>query len=449
MLQKAGFALRHINMFFTPSFILLPLSPAIGGVEIAKIIGVCLIGFVVMLATTAYITRGLQLLFGRSKRGIVERAEEMGDEDDDIPLTHSARDRGAAEDPSAIAVAQTNELDASITMPIRAQDPHQIRNTYGPPDTTTVANSASLQPSLRQDPQPLTRPERYAAFSLAHLDTLTYTICLIFIGLPLYYSTTFTLSAHLPITILAYFAADSLPPTYKKYIHPVLLSSGLTILTLYLLALTHHSTLTSTLHAYTTGTRYPQLLQGITHPYPGAGDILSSTLDVSIVALALPLFHYRQDLLTHYPTILLPNILLATLSLFLYPLLTHTLGISPTRALSFASRSLTLALANPATANLGGDLHLVAVLCIMSGVLGVLVGESILLRWLKVPEDDYVTRGVALGLNASAIVTASLLRTDPRAAALSSVSMTVFGTCMVVLTSVPGVVGAVRALVAL
>lgn len=36
--------------------------------------------------------------------------------------------------------------------------------------------------------------------------------------------------------------------------------------------------------------------------------------------------------------------------------------------------------------------------------------------------DDYVTRGVSLGTNASAISTAQLLTTDPRAAALSSLS---------------------------
>jgi hypothetical protein len=35
---KAGFALRYINIFFTPSFVLLPLSPPISGIEVGKII---------------------------------------------------------------------------------------------------------------------------------------------------------------------------------------------------------------------------------------------------------------------------------------------------------------------------------------------------------------------------------------------------------------------------
>lgn len=61
--------------------------------------------------------------------------------------------------------------------------------------------------------------------------------------------------------------------------------------------------------------------------------------------------------------------------------------------------------------------------------------------------DDYVTRGVALGGNSSAIATALLLVSDPRAAALSSLSMSLFGTVMVALTSVPPIVRVVLTLV--
>lgn len=80
----------------------------------------------------------------------------------------------------------------------------------------------------------------------------------------------------------------------------------------------------------------------------------------------------------------------------------------------------------------GGSIPLVVVLAILSGIIGVLVGGYIL-KLLRIPAgtaparwelrlDDYVTRGVSLGINASAISTAQLLTTDPRAAALSSLS---------------------------
>ena len=79
----------------------------------------------------------------------------------------------------------------------------------------------------------------------------------------------------------------------------------------------------------------------------------------------------------------------------------------------------------------------------MSGILGVLIGPA-LLKWMRVPEDDYVTRGVSLGGNGSAIATALLLGRDPRGAALGCLTLGVLGCGVVLLTSVGGVVGGVR-----
>ncbi|CAF9924592.1 MAG: hypothetical protein ALECFALPRED_002795 [Alectoria fallacina] len=410
------------------------------------------IGFVVMFATTAYSTRGLQLLLGSSKRAIIERAEEMGAEDDDIPLTQLTGNPPTPEASSTDLGGLDYSLGGpsqSIALPSRTQDPSQVRIT-GPPQSETLNTSTPSHPIPRQDPLPPTRPRKWATLINIHLDALTFTLLFLLIGLPIYYSTSYTMPAHLTVSILTYYLAFSLPPNYKRFIHPVLLSSSLSILLIWLLALTKRSTLHAALLTYSTKTRYIQLFNGDgPHlPPPGAGDMFSSVLDVSIVALALPMFQYRLELKRHFLSIILPNILIATGSLFGYPSLCHALGISPARSLSFASRSLTLALATPATQNLGGDLQLVAVLCIMSGVMGVLVGPT-LLKWIRIPEDDYVTRGVTLGGNSSAIATALLLVSDPRAAALSSLSMSLFGTVMVGLTSVPVVVRAVGGLAGL
>jgi len=81
----------------------------------------------------------------------------------------------------------------------------------------------------------------------------------------------------------------------------------------------------------------------------------------------------------------------------------------------------------------------------LSGIIGVLVG-SYILKLLRIPPDDYVTRGVTLGINASAISTAQLLTTDPRAAALSSLSFAVFGALMVVLTAITPITKSVQEL---
>lgn len=74
-------------------------------------------------------------------------------------------------------------------------------------------------------------------------------------------------------------------------------------------------------------------------------------------------------------------------------------------------------------------------------------GRGLIVHILTISTDDYVTRGVTLGGNSSAIATALLLVSDPRAAALSSLSMGLFGTVMVALTSVPPIVRVVLGLV--
>jgi putative effector of murein hydrolase len=84
---------------------------------------------------------------------------------------------------------------------------------------------------------------------------------------------------------------------------------------------------------------------------------------------------------------IIPTITIAIGSLLVYPPLCHALGISPSRSLSFPARSLTLALAGPATQNLGGDQALIAVLAILSGILGVIIGPQ-LLTLLRIPEGE-------------------------------------------------------------
>ncbi|MCJ1440158.1 MAG: hypothetical protein MMC23_000641 [Stictis urceolatum] len=435
------FALRWINVFFVPAFVLLPLSPSIDGTEIGKIIGVFVIGFFVFLAATAYTVRGLQLLTGSSKRAIVSGAEEMGTERDEIPLTEPPQSTTTSSEPP------TPASTSSASLPGIPPATYQAPLSPSEPTSNQVLPALSLQ---RQSTLLLTPLQRYAAFLSNHLDSLTYTTLLLTLGLPLYYTHTTSTPLHLALTVLTYHLAISLPPTYLRLLHPVLLSAGLTIFLIWTVGLTQGHSLHQTLHTYSTGTKYIQLLTpslAAGKPGPGAGDVLSSVLDASIVALAMPMFQHRRSLRAHFVAIMVPSISLAVGSLLGYPPLCAALGIRPSRSLTFAVRSLTLALAQPAAGNLGvEDTSFVALLCILSGILGALVGPRFL-RWIGVPDEDHVTRGVALGVSGSAIATARLLREDPRAAALGSLSLGVFGGGMVGLTSVPAVVGFVRGLV--
>ncbi|RFU24541.1 hypothetical protein B7463_g11795, partial [Scytalidium lignicola] len=369
----AGFSLRWINCFFVPSFVVLPLGGggSITGVEIGKIIAVTLVGFVVMVAVTAWMVRGLQMITGSSKRAMTERAEEIGNEDDRIPLSETVRSFGS-------------DTPTELVEPERTQDPSRIRGTGGPPEHGAVTSSSAVR-TLLQTPLPLTRPQRWAALLNANFDRITYGFFFLFIGLPIYYATGYAMPAQLTLTILSYFSAIALPARWKQFLHPVLVSSAITIVGVWLLGLTRGIMLDGSLTAYKTGTRYLQLWRGTNGPNPGAADILSTVLDASIVALALPMFQYRKELKNHFIAIVVPNVVVSIGSLFGYPAFCYAIGISSKRSIAFAGRSLTLALATPAVSNLGGDINTVAPLAIISGILGVLMGSK-LFHWLRIPE---------------------------------------------------------------
>lgn len=138
-----GFALQYINILFSLSFVFLPLSSPIGGIEIAKIIGVFVVGYFAIMIFTAYLVRGLQLVLGTSKRAMTERVEELGARDEGIPLKHSRHlSEPSLESPSIATSALSLPSPAEgLQAPLRAQDPSQIIGTGGPPEATPVLSS--------------------------------------------------------------------------------------------------------------------------------------------------------------------------------------------------------------------------------------------------------------------------------------------------------------------
>lgn len=343
--------------------------------------------------------RGLQLVLGTSKRAMTERAEELGREDDNIPLAELRHGSNASETPTIQSVSTqaapegapfltTPDGMVDIQPPSKAMDPDSVTGTGGPPVASRVSTSSRVPAQLRHDSAPLTRPQRWAAFVSLNFDMLTYGALFVLVGIPIYYGTGYAMPIQLSLNVISYFAALRLPPRYKTYLHPVLVSSAFTIVGVWILALIRRDSLDDGLKAYTTNTKYTQLWdngQGLKPP--GAGDMFGSVLDVSIVALGLPMFRYRNELKARFMTIIIPNVVVSIGSLFAYPIFCYHIGISAPRGLAFASRSLTLALATPATKNLGGDSFTIAPLCIFSGIAGVVVGP-LGLNLLKIPKGN-------------------------------------------------------------
>lgn len=306
-----------------------------------------------MLTATSYLVRALQIFLKTSKHPPEETSSESLQES--IPLTNNP---GPSQEPSLANTPQGSLLyndelsEPALVSPQPAAEPVRVRGP-GPEIafTSQVPERLSL---LQQETAALSRSQRWAAFLSLHLDTATY-ILFFLAGIPITYTTSYTMPLQLPLNVLAYTLALSFPPKVRRILHPVLGCSILSVLSFYILSLTLHQTFLEGLREYSTNTRYLSLFRGQTNtlPLPGAGDIFASVLDVSIVALALPMYSYRKELKRHLPSIAIPGITLAIGSLFAYPAICYSLGIESRRSLSFAARSLTLALATPSINNLG------------------------------------------------------------------------------------------------
>lgn len=214
-----------------------------------------------MLAITAYIVRGLQLVLGSSKRAITERAEELGVESDAIPLNEFDRSRQSSIT-FPTPLASTQDLSSSNLSPHRAHDPTLVRGS-GILPTDDISSSLTTQVRApTQAPLPLTRPQRWAFTLNTHLDSLTYTILFLFVGLPIYYTTGYAMPAQLTLNILAYFAAVALPVKWKQFLHPVLVASGITVLGVWIMGLMRGDGLREVLKEYKQGIGYLAFWEG-------------------------------------------------------------------------------------------------------------------------------------------------------------------------------------------
>lgn len=281
------------------------------------------------------------------------------------------------------------------------------------------------------------RKTRIAEFIQMRFDYMVFTVLFI-VSLPIYYAVGYEMPLQLAISIFTFlFMLNAPPPKWKRYLHPVLCSVALSWLFYFIFAIIKGQNFLDSLEEYKTGITYLKLFnhRDSTQP-PGAGDIFSTLMDVSIVSLSIPMYTYRMDLKHHFFALLPPILLMSFGCFFVYPPLCYHLGISPARSIGFAGRSITLALGTPFVAALDGSQPLMAVTTVVSGIIGALSCQFVFGKVLRIRDDDYVTRGITLGVNCGAIATAHLLTIDPRAAAMSSLSFVLFGTIMVILASI-------------
>ncbi|KAI5952597.1 hypothetical protein KGF54_003464 [Candida jiufengensis] len=485
-----NFTLKWINVFFIPSFIILPLSDPITIIEVLKIAGVFVVGLIALIVVDVYFIEFLKLVL--AKTGIFIEEKEVHDKDESYSSSDIENDVGKTnvfssmrDDITTIDLHSLKPVNivqtAPAAIPINENPFDESSKIVEPepiyPKTHHVGETYPLQqvntsPELKskhyeQFDTPPTKVSKLTLFVTNYIDWILYGTLFI-VSLPLYYikSIHTLLPYHMGITILAYYIALLIPqkwPQTKKFAHPILVSTGEILFICFIGSLIYHHNpkgFLEDLKYYKTGKNYINLFNGkamndnsksttmpsddftSTPQWPGCGDFLSSLMDVSIVSLSLPCYTHRRDFIKNSP-ILIPTLLVSVaLTFFVYPLVGKGIHLAPPYSIGFIGRSVTLALGTPLMQMLGGSIPLMSVSTILSGIIGVLLNEPIF-KLLRVSQNDYLTRGATLGINGGAISTAHLLTVDPRAASISSLSFCIFGAIMIIMAAV----GAVRELI--
>lgn len=381
------FALRTMNLYFTPSFVLLPTSTLISGEQIGALAGVFIVGYVVQYAVTGYSCVAVQCI-SRRLRGettlptgsdTVGNPEKTGTSMQQPSVTTSPTQNSANSGPSGQSQENDQEYAKEDQNPSQISDP--MRESATPSELEQVSATAA------EDYNSTEKKRRWRPWLLKNIDRFTWFSLFLVIGLPVYYATGYTMPIFLCINVLCFQGANAVPPKIKRIAHPVLVCALFSILLIWGFSVSRGLTLYRGLNLYKTGTSYMNYLRGASGlPRPGAGDILASLLDASIVSLAMPMYQYRQELRHYFASIFLPVLFLTIPSLFGYPPLCVSLGISATISLAVAPRSVTLALAQLSTENLGGNTSAISVIAVVSGISGPIFGPTIL-RMLRIPES--------------------------------------------------------------
>ncbi|CEP64445.1 LrgB family protein LALA0_S11e04258g [Lachancea lanzarotensis] len=502
-----SWSLRWMNLFFTPAFVVLPLSPWISWQDALLIVAVFVIGYVLSFVLLAYITiLGQKLTGSRRFISIFVRQEEIDNGmqagSTFTPPTRTQRrssskgvGTGAPEkyevsyesDAALSDIAsntnilverrRTNVEEVQRHLPLSPSGSRGMVDSTSVSDETTgpirrihvqtpeptyfSQNASTPKVSSMHENKPavcrraLTNQEsstfsedfdKLFVFNMwqDHLHHMLYGLGFI-ASIFTYYFTWYTMPFQFFTAVVTFMFVIDNPfvknPTYKKLLHPVICSVALSWIVFLVSVMIKHQAIKyflTDLKSYKTGRTYLKLFDNAafaSHVWPGAGDIFGTCMDISIVGLSLPMYTHRHDLRRHFLSMIPPILLFCAGSLILYPVICHHIGLSSEMSIGFVGRSITLALGTPTVENLDGSVTLMAVTTVVSGIVGVLMGGPFL-NFLKVPENDYVTRGLTLGCSSSAITTAYLLGVDRRAAAISSLSFSLFGAFMVVLSAV-------------
>lgn len=164
--------------------------------------------------------------------------------------------------------------------------------------------------------------------------------------------------------------------------------------------------------------------------YASQSHWLSAMLGPATVAFAIPIFDYRQIMRRHWMPLCVGVVVGMTVAVLTTVMLCRLVGLPDAIERSLAVRSISTPFAIIAALQIGGQADIAAICVVITGVVGMLLGEW-LLGWL--PLHTILARGALFGVGAHAVGTATAHRRDPEEGVISSLTMIISGVLMVLL----------------
>ena len=202
---------------------------------------------------------------------------------------------------------------------------------------------------------------------------------------------------HLTLTLTVFVISSALYRSANMHplLNPVLLSVILVVTILYF-----------------TGTRYDTYFEG--------AQFVHFLLGPATVALAVPLYRQFEQVKKSATAILLSLLCGSVTSALTAVFIAWALGANPVSIISIAPKSVTAPVAMGISEQLGGLPSLTAVVVILTGIIGAMLGPLVL-NILKIA--DWSARGLAIGTASHGIGTARALQVNEVAGAFSGLAM--------------------------
>ncbi|KXS21915.1 LrgB-domain-containing protein [Gonapodya prolifera JEL478] len=343
-------------------------------------------------------------------------------------------DHPVSEVPDTRLVANQNPpIVLSTSKGGESKVPELDLSTRAPPNTQPKSNTERREHSITRRPSVKKGSSRPLS-----VHVVTYAVLFV-ISSAIYGTTGVITPLLLSWNILSYFAGMFLPDRAKRFLHPLLTSVALTWALIAVIGAIRGSGFSEALKLYSNGVKYLQVLTPSANSprsLPGAGDILLSVLDASVVALAFKMFEHRELLVKYGFEVTFTVATVCFCSTWLHVLFARILGMQPALGLAMIPRFVTTPLAIQSANSLGAPTSLTATVVVLTGIVGAIIGPT-LLKFSRINMTDPLVVGLATGATSHGIGTSSLLVSFPDAAAVSSLSFLLAGVFTVALTKVP------------